>query len=302
VGVDPEEAKALVPVARKIAKTYPDDPAVLSALAEAEFDAGNDDAAITEADQALAIDPTQINAHVQKGYALARKARSGASASTSWKDVRAQFVKANAVENDHPIPLLYFYLSYKQAGVKLTQNAIDGLEWALKLAPYDPSLRWLVAQQMVDDERLRDAIITLGPLAYSPHPSDATERRSLCSRSSKRECNRARRQRRKHWGLRPAESEHQAGSASESQDATRNSPMTSLGSVAFVVASVSRQTFILAGLSLPIAQSVFVARGTNGALVLRHRIADLDIVVTIVDQIFILFLVLITLPLTSIVL
>jgi hypothetical protein len=60
--------------------------------------------------------------------------------------------------------------------VKPTQNAIDGLEWALKLAPYDPSLRWLVAQQMVDDERLNDAIVTLGPLAYSPHPSDATEK------------------------------------------------------------------------------------------------------------------------------
>jgi tetratricopeptide (TPR) repeat protein len=176
VGVNAEEARALVPVARKIATTYPDDPAVLSALAEAEFDAGNDDAAIAAADQALAIDPTQINAHVQKGYALARKARSGAPASSSWKDVRAQFVKANAVENDHPIPLIYFYLSYKQAGVKPTQNAIDGLEWALKLAPYDPSLRWLVAQQMVDDERLSDAIITLGPLAYSPHPSDATEK------------------------------------------------------------------------------------------------------------------------------
>lgn len=176
VGVDEEEAKALVPVARKIAATYPDDARVMAALAEAEFDAGNDDAAIIAADRALAIDPTQIDAHLQKGYALARKALSGAPASPSWQEVRAQFVRANAVENDHPVPLMYFYLSYTQAGVSPTQNAIDGLEWALELAPYDPSLRWLVAQQMVSDERLRDAIDTLGPLAYSPHPSDETEK------------------------------------------------------------------------------------------------------------------------------
>jgi tetratricopeptide (TPR) repeat protein len=176
VGVNAEEAKALVPVARKIATTHSDDAVVLAALAEAEFDAGNDDAAITAADQALAIDPTQIDAQLQKGYALARKALSGNPASPTWKDVRAQFVKANAVENDHPVPLLYFYLSYKQAGLTPTQNAVDGLEWALKLAPYDPSLRWLVVQQMVADERLSDAIVTLGPLAYSPHASSETEK------------------------------------------------------------------------------------------------------------------------------
>lgn len=176
VGVDTEEAKALVPVARKIAAAYPDDATVLAALAEAEFDAGNDEAAIAAADRALAIDPSQIDAHLQKGYALAHQASSAELGSPTWKDVRAQFIKANAVENDHPVPLLYFYLSYTQAGMKPTQNAIDGLEWALKLAPYDPSLRWLVAQQMITDERLSDAITTLEPLAYSPHPSEATEK------------------------------------------------------------------------------------------------------------------------------
>lgn len=176
VGVNVEEAKALVPIARKVAASYPDDAAVLAALAEAEFDAGNDDAAIIAADRAIAIDAKQIDAHLQKGYALARKAQTGAQPATTWKDVRAQFVKANAVENDHPRPLVHFYLSYTKAGVEPTKNAIEGLEWALRLAPYDPSLRWLVAQQMVVDERLNDAITTLAPLAYSPHPSAETEK------------------------------------------------------------------------------------------------------------------------------
>jgi Mn2+/Fe2+ NRAMP family transporter len=86
------------------------------------------------------------------------------------------------------------------------------------------------------------------------------------------------------------------------QDATCNSPITFLRSVAFVVASVARKSFILASLSLPVAQSFSIACGTNRAVDLGHRIADFDIVVTIVAWIFVLFLALITLPLTAIVL
>lgn len=175
VGVDDEEARELVPEARRVAALYPADAAVLAALAEAEFDAGNDDAAIAAADRALAIDPKQINAHIQKGYALFHKVESGALPKESWKDVRQQFIKANGVENDHPIPLVEFYLTYVKQGETPTKNAIAGLEWAMELAPFDGSLRWLVATQMVADERYKDALQTLGPLAYSPHPGEHTD-------------------------------------------------------------------------------------------------------------------------------
>lgn len=175
VGVSHEEAQRLVPEARKIAAKYPDDPAVLAALAEAEFDAGNDDATIAAADRALALDPKQINAHLQRGYALEHKVETGALPKESWKDVRMQFARANKVENDHPLPLVRFYLSYVKQGEKPTKNAIDGLEWALTLAPFDASLRWLVAQQLVADERFSDAIPVLKPLAYSPHPGEHTD-------------------------------------------------------------------------------------------------------------------------------
>ncbi len=174
-GVDHEEARALLPEAHRVAALYPKDAAVLAALAEAEFDAGNDDAAIAAADGALAIDPKQINAHIQKGFALAHKVDSGALPKESWKDVRSQFIKANGVENDHPIPLVQFYLTYLKQGEPPTKNAIAGLEWALELAPFDLSLRWLVAQQMISDERYKDAALTLGPLAYSPHQGEHTD-------------------------------------------------------------------------------------------------------------------------------
>jgi hypothetical protein len=73
------------------------------------------------------------------------------------------------------VPLVQFYLTYLQQGERPTQNAIDGLEWAMQLAPFDDSLRWLVAQQMVADQRYEDAAQMLGPLAYSPHPGKSTE-------------------------------------------------------------------------------------------------------------------------------
>jgi tetratricopeptide (TPR) repeat protein len=175
VGVSREEALQLLPKARRIADLYPDDAAVLAALAEAELDAGNADAAIAAADRALEIDPQQIDAHIHKGYALERKVESGALPKASWKEVRAQFIKANRIENDHPVPLVQFYLSYLQQGERPTQNAIDGLEWAMELAPFDASLRWLVARQMVADGRYQQAAQTLGPLAYSAHPDKNSE-------------------------------------------------------------------------------------------------------------------------------
>jgi len=175
VGVSREEALKLLPEARRVAGLHADDATVLTALAEAEFDAGNDDAAIAAADAALAIDPKQVNAHIQKGYALSHKVESGALPKEAWKDVRRQFIKANGVENDHPVPLVQFYLTYVKQGERPTRNAIDGLEWAMELAPFDASLRWLVAQQMISDARYREAAQMLGPLAYSPHPGKNTE-------------------------------------------------------------------------------------------------------------------------------
>jgi tetratricopeptide (TPR) repeat protein len=176
IGVTHEEALKLLPEAQRIAGLHPDDPAVLAALAEAEFNAGNDDAAIAAADGALTIDPNLINAHIQKGYSLFRKVQTGALPKESWKDVRSQFVRANKIEIDNPIPLIQYYLTFKENGEPPTKTAVDGIEWAMMLAPFDSSLRWLAAQQMISENRLKDAAQTLVPLAYSPHPGEHTER------------------------------------------------------------------------------------------------------------------------------
>ena len=169
-GVNAEQAAALLPKAQAVAQQYPKSAAVLAALAEAEVDAGNSAAAIAAADAAIAIDAKQINAQLQKGYALANLASSGSDDQLkAWNAVRAQFLKVNAIENDHPIPLVRYYLTYRQQGNEPTKNAVEGLEWALQLAPFDMGLRMTVATQQMSDKRFDAAIATLGPAAANPH-------------------------------------------------------------------------------------------------------------------------------------
>jgi len=167
-GVDEKTAPEVVVDAREVAAKYPDEPAVQAALAEAEFDAGNDEAAIAAADKALAAAPTNMTALIQKGYALTRIAEK-AETEEAWKAARKHFISVNKLENDHPIPLIYYYLSFQKQGKEPTQPALDGLEWALELAPYDSSVRMMVARRQMKEKRFADAIGTISPLAYNPH-------------------------------------------------------------------------------------------------------------------------------------
>ena len=100
VGVNKEQALALVTEARTVAARFPADPAVQAALAEAEYDAGNDAAAIAAADKALAADKTQVNAWVQKGYALFRSAADADDRKAAYRAARAPFVALNKLENE----------------------------------------------------------------------------------------------------------------------------------------------------------------------------------------------------------
>jgi tetratricopeptide (TPR) repeat protein len=167
-GVDEKIAAEVVLEAREVAVKFPDEPAVQAALAEAEFDAGDDEAAIRAADKALAKAPGNMTALIQKGYALTRIA-SETKTDEAWKAARRHFVSVNRIENDHPIPLIYYYLSFLEQGKEPTKAALDGLEWALELAPYDGNVRMMVARRQMQDKRYTEAIRTISPLAYNPH-------------------------------------------------------------------------------------------------------------------------------------
>lgn len=173
-GVDEEQAAIVVGDARKIAAEYPDDPFVQTALAEAEFDAGNDAEALAAADRALARDPQSINAMIQKMYALFRQAEDD-STDGMWPMVRAAVAAANRVENDNPIPLSYFYRTFAAEGKKPPEVAIQGLQKALMLAPYDTALRVTLAQYQIRTGDKETARQTLGPLLNHPHDTSLAE-------------------------------------------------------------------------------------------------------------------------------
>jgi tetratricopeptide (TPR) repeat protein len=168
-GVDEEGAAKLLPSARSVAAKFPNSPAVLAALSEAEFDAGNDDAAIKAAEAATALDPKNINALLQKGYALARKAESAADGKKAWSAVRKHFLKVNEIENDHPIPLVRYFDSFRQNGDVPSDNALDGFLWALQLAPFDKGLRVDLAEALINKGRYDDAIASLRPISTDAH-------------------------------------------------------------------------------------------------------------------------------------
>jgi tetratricopeptide (TPR) repeat protein len=174
-GVDEEMAKKLISGFRPVATKFPNSAPVLAALAEAEYDAGNDDAAIAAADKALTIDPKNIDALVQKGNVLVRQAESAADGKKAWATVRRHYQKLNQIENDHPIPLIRYYQSYVENGDEPTSNALDGLVWAMQLAPFDQSLRMTVGNALIEAKSYDDAMIALEPLAKNGHDPDIAE-------------------------------------------------------------------------------------------------------------------------------
>ena len=168
-GVDHEQALELLPQARAVAARYLDDPGVLAALAEAEFDAGNDGAAIVAADRALALDPASENALVHKGYALFRMAETADDPATAYSEAMAPFRALNSSENDHPLPLIQLYYSYVRQGLEPTETARHALERAAQLAPFDYGLWMSVALMQIQEGKISIARDTLAPIAANPH-------------------------------------------------------------------------------------------------------------------------------------
>lgn len=174
-GVDEERARKVVVDAREVAARFPGDAAVLAALAEAEFDAGDDKAAIAAADAALAIDPRTVNAYVQKGFALFRMAADAPDRLDAFKRARAPFLALNRLENDHPLPLIYYYRSFAEAGIEPPEVAVSGLVRAMQLAPFDLGLRMDVARALIGLARQPEARIALQPVAFNPHGGSLVE-------------------------------------------------------------------------------------------------------------------------------
>nr|WP_161593686.1 DUF1570 domain-containing protein [Parerythrobacter lutipelagi] len=168
-GVNEEKAQEIVLDAREVAADYPSDAGVLTALAEAEYDAGNDDAAIAAADKAIALDPSRTNAYVQKGYAMFRKAETADDRDAAYTKAMKPLGALNRLENDHPVPLMYYYRSFAERGMEPPEDARHALERAAQLAPFDKGLWFQVAMMQAQEGKIELAGLSLAPLANDPH-------------------------------------------------------------------------------------------------------------------------------------
>ena len=176
-GVDAETAAEVVKDIREVAERFPNDAGVLTALAEAEFDAGDSDAAIAAADRALAIDKTRVNAYVQKGYALFRKAADApvADRPQAFSQALLPFQALNRIENDHPLPLMYYYQTFTAQGEEPPELARHALERASQLAPFDEGLAFQVALMQAGEGKITLARHNLGAIAANPHGGKLAE-------------------------------------------------------------------------------------------------------------------------------
>ncbi len=178
-GVNADEAAKILTEARVVAAKFPGDAGVLTALAEAEFDAGNDAEAIAAADGAIARDLTRTNAYVQKGYALFRQASEAEDRDAAYAAAVKPFIALNKIENDHPLPLAYFYRAQIARGVPLTENARAAMERAAILAPFDEGLQITAGMMLIEERKHSIAREFLAPVAANPHGGGAAAQAKL---------------------------------------------------------------------------------------------------------------------------
>ncbi len=175
VGVDRKRGAAVLDDVRRAAAQYPNDPLVLSSLAEAELDMDNYAAAVAAADRTLAIDPRWSEAMVYKGRALIENPANKGN-NQLFSDARSLFIAANKIDTEDPEPLKYYWMSYRRQGISPTANGAEALHKASRLVPQDMDLRALSARQYLADGKPAQARERLAAIAFNPHSGTASDR------------------------------------------------------------------------------------------------------------------------------
>jgi hypothetical protein len=169
--VDRATAARIAGRARRVAAEYGNDATVQSIAAEAENNARHYPQAIVLADRALAIDPSDRHALIQKSRALLALARDNPAAA-DWNQIRGLIAQANRASTEDPEPLMLYYQTYSEAGEAPTASAVKGLLYAVVLAPQDDELRMMAVRQLLADGRLAEARQHFMPIALDPHGSE----------------------------------------------------------------------------------------------------------------------------------
>lgn len=181
--VDEDSAGSLAAKARSLAARWPGDSGAQLILAEAEYDAGNDDAVEAAADRVLAAAPEMSTAMIYKALAIMHRARAGKrSDDVIWRAARMWLLKANRLQPDAAWPLVLFYRSFIDQGIAPTANAVSALERGAELVPQDGQVRMMLVGQYLRAGKLAHARAALIPLAFDPHADANNPARRLMER------------------------------------------------------------------------------------------------------------------------
>ncbi|MFZ2997605.1 hypothetical protein [Sphingobium sp.] len=166
-----EDLPAIVTAIRAATAQYSASAYVLALLAESEAAAEQQDAALVDADRAIAIDPKSARAYAVRASILLERAQ-GSDRAEDWKAALTSIVRANRADTEDPVPLALFYRYHRMRGGTMPDIGYDGLYKAFTLLPQSPNYRINFAQAMAERGDYATASILLDPLAYSPHASD----------------------------------------------------------------------------------------------------------------------------------
>lgn len=166
-GVPGREAAEFAATVRGIAGRYPSDPFALRVLAEAEWLAGNDQAALAAADRLLAIEPDNGRALVVRARVQLAALRAAHSADAAqWSAARLGLIRARRAAPTDPVVLAAIYDSFVAQGVLPPESAQNALYTAMELAPSDGELRYRLALDFERRNLIREAIAIIRPEAY----------------------------------------------------------------------------------------------------------------------------------------
>lgn len=170
-GVDRKEAKDVARDLSGKGAAYPDNLKAQLIVAEAHLDARNFDEAEAAAKRALALAPDSSFANFLMGSIFLARADENKDKAL-YAQARPWLVKAHKLDQKDPRPMIGYYMSYREAGEPIPEDALVILESAWDYAKYDALYRLILARQLLDENKGDLARSVLSPIAFAAHGTE----------------------------------------------------------------------------------------------------------------------------------